>query len=317
MACDSLPYDILRPLLELAAYHDQSTAFSLSLVSRDVNLWVTEILYRSIHLHIVENRDPCPVRRLLETLTKMNPQLLLQVRCLQITGRTHGNAYIDSLLSIFNEPSTLLSLSLIPYSPHINGFTGSLPTSLTSLTWEATGLTELIRNFSDLQLLTHLHIISVDNDNDSLASALTFQYNFRQPTTLPRLRRVAISFHPLGREHNDPDTLLEWTQFGNLLVPWISTRPAIEMCVLSFHTKTGFDGLPGIPPLGLQLLGFAERIVVVGDKGLESADPDVLILPNGFEPSLWRDMSCWEASYEFMISRNERRGRIPADQRLF
>ncbi|KAH8810446.1 hypothetical protein DL96DRAFT_1821509 [Flagelloscypha sp. PMI_526] len=308
MASDLLPYEVIRPLLELAASQDQFTAFSLSLVSWDVNDWVTKILYYSIHLHVSGNSYRCPVRKLLETLTNLNPLLRLRVRHLHITGSTQKSSHIGRLLSIFRGTTTLVSLSIMPNSPYVTPLDVPLPTSLTSLTIESWGLCQMIPNLSDLHFLTDLHIISVE-DKESRFAALNFPSTLAQITTLRHLKRVAVSFPPLGESYKAYESFPQWTRFGILLVWFMSTRPSIEMFVLAFYAEAGFEGRHYIPTFGFELWGPTDRIVVVGDQGLKThqLDTDMLLLPNGFESSAWTDMSSWEATYQYMLSRNGKR----------
>ncbi|KAH8795220.1 hypothetical protein DL96DRAFT_1723166 [Flagelloscypha sp. PMI_526] len=307
----SLPifsYDFLRDLFEHTASQDQSTALSLSLTSQDVNQWVTPFLYYSPHLHLREIEPLGPAYELLKTLTVWNPTLLSLIRRLQVTGDIREDGYVGRLLSTLSQTTTLISLSFVPSLHNVIYLKAPLPTTLTALTWEGWGIENQVQNFAGLQNLQSLHIIVSDNSRSS--GAAYFLPGILTEVDLPQLHRIAFSFPPFkpyGRGKIPSSTIKVESLFSRWpsLPELLTKKPSINICVVAFFARAGFDGVYDMPQAWLDMIHgkLHQKIVVVGDEGLRNVDPDMLILSRGFIPSDWRDTSCWEAAEEHLGSK--------------
>ncbi|KAH8823276.1 hypothetical protein DL96DRAFT_1743812 [Flagelloscypha sp. PMI_526] len=310
MHAPSIPPDVLRLLFEAATAMGASIGFSLSLVSREVNLWITPILYDSIHLELPEptttyNRG----QKLLRTITEVQPSRASSIRQLAFSGNIISHE--DTIQTFIATLGSLSSIALIPTEPAPRIFIEiALPSSIQRVTWEAWGLKVKVKNLSQLHSLTHLHILTLsDTKSEQAVLSLLVFLSYYQ---LPCLKNIALTFPTL--KLRDPGTeslapIFPFIPFSGVLEDLFAKTPTLELCVVSFSAPPGLEGPIQFPQQGIDMIrgDFLDKLVVVGDEDFVGADEDFLILKGGFKASDWQDMRCWEKAQAHLNARNARR----------
>ncbi|KAJ7190092.1 hypothetical protein GGX14DRAFT_483767 [Mycena pura] len=305
MSFPSLPPDIVRVLFECAAQSDVRTAASVSLVSKDVNEWVSSILYRSVKLGLPSDEPGGPLQTFFRTLESHSSRYTL-VKHLAIQGKMSAGDTQEALAELIPRCPALVSVSVLPSDCRWTCAI-SLPAGTQVLAWEAWGLRLRLQNLTALHNLTHLHVHAArDPQSRSYTSALTIPL-FAGSWALPALSHLALTIRANFAKESSINTTFSSLKDG---FNSYSARAVcqLEVCVIVLESQSLDAASCALGPNAVEWIrgDYNDAFVVAIDEKFMKAHPWLYGLPSD-DIVDWTDMRWWDKAEDHLRRRNAAR----------